>query len=111
MKSNDEIPADEMLLAEAIAAAKARDLGWCKETPFADANGYGCLSDKAVTCCALGALHFAGRADMNSRLYYSRGRLADVSEGNDLDGEWQPTKTDRGGSLGWAFRCAMTEES
>ncbi len=32
--SNDDIPADEMLLAEAIAEAKGRGLKWCKGTPF-----------------------------------------------------------------------------
>ena len=41
MKSNDNIPEDEMLLAEAIAAAKARGLGWTEGAYFRDRGGNG----------------------------------------------------------------------
>lgn len=111
-KANDKgVPEDEMLLAEALAAARARGLGWCKERPFEGAGGGGIYPPEyAVRCCALGALHLAGRANMECRSYYTVGRLADVVEGNDIDKEWMSTATDRGASMGWAFRCAMTQD-
>ena len=109
-ESNDDIPADEMLLAEAIAAAKRKHLGWCKETPFADENGESTDSAGAVKVCALGALHFARRVSMRDRIYLDDNHpLGGVVGGNDIDDLWTSDDGDLGESLGWAFRCAMEE--
>jgi hypothetical protein len=106
MKSNDSIPADEMLLAEAHAAAKARNLGWTRYTRFRDSAGNWCNPAEAASCCVLGALEFAGRLSRGGITY----ELRNASEGNDCDERiWGPC-TDGSESLGWAFRCAMTQD-
>lgn len=111
-KSNDDIPADELLLAEAIAAAKARGLGFTTGGPFKDANDW-CTPwpDSALKCCALGALEVAG-AIKDATLYGDGAPPAFrmVHIGNDRDDAWTESKPDHGESLGWAFRCAMTQE-
>ena len=111
-KSNDDIPADEMLLAEALAAAKARKMKWCEGQPFADKSGALCEPESAIACCALGAIHFAGRIDMRNRVLSPSTDLSRVIAGNDLGPEfqWSPGDIDFGESLGWAFRCAMTQD-
>ena len=112
MRSNDKIPEDEMLLAEACAAAKAKGLAWCLDVPFRDARGMRTTPDKARQCCALGALHFAGVVDMTGRQTVGlEGPLSKVIFGND-GGEtmpWTPSNRDDGESLGHAFRCFMTQ--
>lgn len=102
-KSNDDIPEDEMLLARAIAAAEDRGLEFCIGQRFypnsMDPNG-------ATACCAMGALQLGGCLDNGT----PKG-LMDVWRGNDSasDGLWYGDY-DHGESLGWAFRCAMTQE-
>ncbi len=121
MKANDNIPADEMLLAEAIAAAKANGLGWCRGFPFLnESRKERTTPEQARHVCALGALHIAGKLDMvgdgnwfpYGRLTSPRPELRGVLHGNDNDDrdwEWD-IDGDNGESLGWAFRCAMTQE-
>lgn len=114
MKSNDEIPEDEMLLAEACAAAKAAGLRWMFGTPFIHESGAWTRSPSgAVGCCALGALHIAGSVHLRGNVAMPRKHhLANVHAGNDR-GEsigWSAREGDRGESLGWAFRCFMTQD-
>lgn len=111
MKSNDNIPQDEMLLAEALAAAKARGLKWCRDVLFLDKGGYslpGNQSKFADSCCAYGALIVADRAPIR---YAERpDNIRRIGVGNDEADNWPPHTDDNGESLGWAFRCAMTQE-
>ena len=128
MKANDNIPADEMLLAEAIAAAKARGLGWCSGRPFkSERDKYGgpdvgediiklVDTGEIKSCCAMGALALAGRITIRQSFYDNGGvtppdELANVYYGNDRP-DFLPwgCDDDNGESLGWAFRCAMTQE-
>ena len=107
VKSNDKIPHDEMLLAEAIAAARARNLGWTGGVCFRDShhNGTGQLDPDVSYCCAKGALFLADRASDTWRLHR-------ITRGNDrdLDCGWTgDIPDDCGESLGWAFRCAMED--
>jgi hypothetical protein len=94
VKSNDQIPADEMLLAEAIAAARANNLSWCEGRPFVYYNNV------PVACCVNGALQLAGRE-----------APAAAWIGNDSGNEplWGASERDDGISLGNAFRCAMED--
>ena len=120
MKANDNIPEDEMLLAEAIAAAKARGLGWIRHAMYHDRDGCDFpvgrsargwqMPRRAVTaCCALGALVIAGRRRLDASFE------AAITRGNDFDWHeavmhsWDATDC-AGESLGWAFRCAMTQD-
>src|ERR1044071_7703505 len=58
-KSNDKIPADEMLLAEAIAAAESAGLTGCAGAPFLhDVEG------RLIKCCAVGALALIATRDV-----------------------------------------------
>lgn len=102
-KSNDNIPADEVLLAEAIAAARARGLTGTTGALYRNAIGRQLVNPRsAVACCALGAI----------RLLPQRSRYAPlhgVVSGNDTHYEWDPDQPDAGESLGWAFRCAMED--
>jgi hypothetical protein len=100
MRSNDKIPEDEMLLAEAYAAAGERHLRWTKMKPFAH-YGRRCKPGQATEVCALGALYLAGRTPLST---------AQVWAGNDLVERWSGARADMGESLGWAFRCAMTQD-
>jgi hypothetical protein len=118
VKANDSIPYDEMLLAEAIAAAKSRGLGWASHRAFVDASGAPVTRSKATACCALGGLALAGR--LSDRIASaSQGQVVptlDIStthvfRGNDTPDRWMPHLLDVGESLGWAFRCAMTQEA
>src|SRR5687768_6959004 len=80
-KADDRIPADEMLLAEAIAAASAKGLGWCAGRPFKsdpEAVGGPSMSDDIISlvdsgdikaCCAMGALALAGRITFSQAFY------------------------------------------
>lgn len=113
MKANDNIPQDEMLLAEAIAAAKARNLVHARLAPFRR-NLWAVRPEEADSCCALGALYLAGRISL-LQADGQRDRPADleyVATGNDaFDGTaWSRRDVDGGESLGWAFRCATTQE-
>lgn len=112
MTSNDNIPEDEMMLAETLAAVNDRGLGWCAGSCFQvgrvmldPAN-----RDRADRCCALGAMVIAGVIDEMETHYSTRREgLLDVTYGND-DWDWSPHDDDRGESLGHAFRCAMTQD-
>lgn len=106
MKSNDKIPEDEMLLAEALAAAKARGLGWTRYTRFRDLLGNWCGPEEAASCCVLGALELAGYLDRGGITY----ELRNASDGNDSDDRIWSEHTDGATSLGWAFRCFFTQE-
>lgn len=118
-KANDSIPADEMLLAEAIAAASALKLRHCIGTAFlpSDING---RFDVATTgaCCAIGAIALAVGDVKRSPYTVAREVLTDrrigkevdcVYDGND-DDEWGSPPMDSGESLGWAYRCAMEDQ-
>ena len=100
-KSNDKIPRDEMHLAIAIATAKAHGLKWTSDADFRDGGGKRTdMHDPNLKyCCAAGALQLAG-LDWGD----------EVIEGNDADAidGWSDGTDDRGESLGWAFRKAMT---
>lgn len=105
MKSNDNIPADEMLLAEAIAAARARGLKHAVGQRFIPSSMH---PETAEACCVLGALQLAGCIDDLAPI-----DLMDAWRGNDdiYESGWPNYAADNGASLGWAFRCAMTEDS
>ena len=96
-KSNDSIPRDEALLAEAIAAAKGRGLAHVVGQRFWPSS----CAPKA--CCAEGALELAGIIPAIGRVTED---LSSVWVGNDDDQTWE-YGSDHGESLGWAFRCAM----
>jgi hypothetical protein len=105
MKSNDNIPRDEMMLAEAIAATKARNLAWCEGAIF-ERNGEDLerSSRGATHCCAVGALLLAGHRFVSYR-------ESEIANGNDAT-RWMVDSDDyldTGESLGWAFRCAMED--
>ena len=112
MKANDSIPRDEMLLAEAIAAAKARGLKWTSGAPFLDEHRNVVSPARATVCCAVGGLVLAGRATIKSGTGRAAQRnLAAVHLGNDFDLWWEENTADHGESLGWAFRCAMESDN
>lgn len=109
-KSNDKIPRDEMLLAEAIAAAKARGLKFTAYQPFRNGDDLACEPRDAVSVCALGALYFAGRLSARETHHdHVPKRLSDVSTGNDRTYAWS-FEPENGESLGWAFRCFFEED-
>ena len=99
MKANDSIPRDEMLLAEALAAAKALKLKHCIGQPILYT-----YEGNMVACCAQGALQLAG-------INHLAEGLCDIWIGNDGTSEpyWGMGAADRGRSLGHAFFYAMTE--
>ena len=103
MKANDSIPRDEMLLAEAIAAAKGRGLGLLTGGLFAMGDNVHNDENKRMDrCCAYGALVLAGLAP---RWYgEAPNHLEYVGLGNDYDGNWH-YDADGGETLGYAFRC------
>jgi hypothetical protein len=101
MKANDSIPRDEMLLAEALAAARARGLGHVTGQRFWP------FSCAPKACCAEGALELAGVIPTVGR---APEHLSSVWVGNDDDNVWE-YGSDNGESLGWAFRCAMESDN
>jgi hypothetical protein len=126
VKANDSIPEDEMLLAEAIAAARSRNLNWCSGVAFEPAVDGAYDDEKTTSCCAIGALALAFDPDSTKQ----RGaycvvatalqpKLRDgenikdptvaIYSGND-DSRFLSGEQDDGESLGWAYRCAMTQE-
>lgn len=108
MKANDAIPEDEMMLAEALAAARSRGMGWSHRALFRDISGIRTDDiDSAASCCALGALCLAGLQDPNK---LTPPKIAEVVTGNDRGIGWTTHAGDCGESLGWAFRLAMTQE-
>ncbi len=104
--SRKKIPADEMLLAEAIAAAKARGLKWTEGSWFRDDYGIETTRQDAAFCCALGALGVAGRVRIGHVPLSSK--FGNVAYGNDTEIAWS-SGPDRGESLGWAYRQAMQD--
>jgi hypothetical protein len=103
--ANDDIPEDEALLAEAIAAAKARNLGHSTWRAFVPDQ------ENAVACCAVGALVLAGKTTLAPEKQFSSDQsLWGVTMGNDFRGEWTRDLADHGESLGWAFRCFFTQD-
>lgn len=117
MKSNDNgVPRDELLLAEAIAAAEANGLRHTTHALFrsrigTELNGpFRHAPASATRCCAYGALIAAG---VVPGTFINRPRYLDeIALGNDYgEPTWYGDKrNDNGESLGWAFRCAMTQE-
>jgi hypothetical protein len=108
MKSNDSIPADEMLLAEALAAAMARELKFLDSGMFATGDNVHNEPRKTIDrCCAYGALVLAGRAPED--FLNAPPHLENVGMGNDSWEEWS-LNGDHGESLGYAYRCAMESE-
>jgi hypothetical protein len=112
------IPADEMLLAEAIAAAKARGLKWCRGSAFENAIGHQATRSTATNCCALGALALVGAVSDRQALNPVQRDVGSLNTGhvfygNDFPERWTHGEGwlagDKGESLGWAFRCAMEE--
>jgi hypothetical protein len=98
--SNDDIPAEEMALAELLQSALSRGLGWCGGTFFKFRDGTFCSSvdrEEAELCCASGAYGFAGAS-----LYPS-------SSAND-DPDYDEVTNDAPVQLGHAFRSAMTDD-
>ena len=108
-KSNDDIPEDEMLLAEAIAAARSRDIAWASGADFIYADGTRTISrlTNPVGCCARGALRIARP---RANFYQEKFRLVPAGNDNPLAAGWSVGTDDNGESLGWAFRCAMTQD-
>ena len=111
MKSNDKIPRDEMLLAEAVAAAKGRNLSLSIHAYFRK-NGIECRATDADSCCIIGALCLAGRLESEEfegkTLPLNRFRFNGAAFGNDRpDLDWRFPNDRDGEDLGWAFRCAM----
>jgi hypothetical protein len=102
MKSNDDIPEDEMALAKALAVMHHKGLKWCEGTSFRDSNGDCCGSYDATAACALGALELA-KVPLGSRKFNS------APHGNDapVNESWTTYPEDCGESLGLAFRYAM----
>lgn len=108
-KRNSDPPADELLLAEALAAANARGLKHCIGARFRNAGWWRTSADEAVACCVLGALELAGKVAPGDAGDESK-ELSRAALGNDARHEWSSEANDRGESLGWAFRQAMTDE-
>ena len=107
MKANDNIPREEMLLAEMLAATMARGLKWTDRVEFCDSDGQPTKHhDRAVAVCAVGALALVGRRPRGKR-------AADIASGNDNppDVNWDGDDRAQGSNetLGWAFRCAMAD--
>ncbi len=121
-KANTNIPADEMLLAEAIAAAHANKLRWTSGSPFTEAYGLACSvypgKRDTKACCAIGAIAVAKGIRKGQDAYtvfdttvrdQLKLRTGDVYYGNDNEGYTKCTN-DNGMTLGRAFRYAMTDE-
>lgn len=90
----------ERLLGEMIAAAKDRNLGWCEGANF-KANGFVSTMEQATHCCAMGAIHLAGK-DVPWK--------DSVTHGNDLL-RWSVCLDDDNlEALGYAFKCAMEDD-
>lgn len=106
MKSNDNIPEDEMLLAEMIAEAKARGFGWCSGGNYRSKyNDYDhTIMETTVDCCAVGALKLLdpGRTVIHMQDTYNMAR------GNDSDGDWVMPNSSR--DIGRAYREFWTVE-
>ncbi len=100
MKANDDIPADEMLLAIAIAAARSRGLTATRGAAFRDSAGRLAWEGDAVACCASGALVLA-----------CVGSPPGVAHGNDWDGRTsRPGEhVNPGFDMGMCFQDAMRE--
>jgi len=109
-----DAPADEMLLAVALAEANARELKPFMGDFFADANGGMVAADypHLRACCAMGALLLAGvaQADAGSGNFCVPAPFdADsICRGNDDSiVKWDDVEADRGETLGHAFQLAM----
>lgn len=101
-KTPKGVPEDEFLLANMIAEAKGRDLGWCSGSYFVDASGRWADVDSAVACCARGATMLLGKFELfNPYVKMVYGNDDSVTE------PWTGTSGDAGESIGYAFRMAM----
>jgi hypothetical protein len=111
-KANDNIPADEMVLAEALAEAHARGLKWTSGTPFDTGTK---IPENPRECCAIGAIALRdGKVGQDAYQVAKRtleaAGLPDVKcyvvyRGNDRDDDEDDSP---GMTLGRAFRHAMT---
>lgn len=122
-KDNDEIPEDEMLLAEALAACGERKLCYADGFMFGKVQK-GLLGpqllpvkpSQATNVCALGALTIAGKFNVNTARNIEGGttkkyrHLVNVPQGNDSEDHWGAEGEDAGESLGYAFRSFFDEE-
>lgn len=53
-------PTSDMILQMMVDAAEEYGLGWCEETPYNAGHGDNvCYSERATSCCAIGALALA----------------------------------------------------
>lgn len=103
-------PAEELFLAKIIQNASVRGLNGCTGYHYKDVNGDPVSirqSDKATSCCAIGAAML--ETDTNKEVLL----FAGIVIGNDWDVSWSdgPETTNAAESTGWAFRCAMEDES
>lgn len=123
MTTNDEIPEDEMLLAEMIAAAESRGLTHCTGAFFRDNKGKYLMeaeAPEAVSCCAAGAIRLLGEPQSPWSRLYVNGVVLDMealSQGNDCWHQPGPiSNLNRGANeqayfLGYAFGAAMNCET
>jgi len=122
--SKKKVPHDEMLLAEAIAEAKARNLKSATGAPYRNAagNGYCSPLQETTACCAVGGVAFLdpklekdedaylAAARVFNREGFRRWNTMNVYSGNDNETTWTPGRHDGGESFGWAFRNALDPE-
>jgi hypothetical protein len=120
MAKKCKVPHDEMLLAEAIAAAEANGLTGCDGTTFVREYDPSTGTSKPVSCCAVGALALVKTGDIEkadldcyrhaATLLNNEGlrrwNTTNIWHGNDEVDTWG-TGADGGESFGWAFRNAM----
>lgn len=117
-RSNDNVPADELLLAETVALVNDKGITGITGVPFKLGDGkLSCYKgEKIEGCCAVGAISLLGRFEKDDSAYNVAPRvakkygLADFDNGstyygNDITDRWRDGE-DHGESLGWAFRNA-----
>jgi len=114
--SNDKIPEEEMLLAEALAEAHARKLQWCAYAPYVDGE-----------CCAVGALALVqltkegkpipkdggtGAEIIDNTTAIKLSGLGDWAARSVMDGNdsYSPDASGRWVTLGIAFRQAFGDQ-
>jgi hypothetical protein len=108
--SNDDIPADEMLLAKMLQNANARDLKAARGYFFVDADDRPCDVNEAAACCAIGACQLELDTDVERRDFSL------LATGNDTVSYWTDFVPDNtlsfsdGETLGHAFQVSMEPE-
>lgn len=111
-KSNDDIPADEMLLAKIIQNSKAKNLKWCKGAEYRDVDGRSVawFNTEPASCCAMGAIKLAD--DTLSEWHKKHHHYGLVTYGNDLVDWvlWIDDFTDQGETMGYAYAKACRDD-